>query len=148
MSWNFTVHKINQSFERLAGWYRDFMHRTEQSFQMLHRRILYLEGCRDSTNGPTDEQVERVLRKILAERFADPNRQRIDSSGALNNGGFFVERPHDDESIPKVIPFDMTMLQVDVTDVPSKDYLQTLQMLESDLEHYPQVDLDGNTQRV
>lgn len=43
------------------------MHRTELCFRALHHRITRLEE-RELLQGPTDEQVERVLRKILAEK--------------------------------------------------------------------------------
>jgi len=53
MSIVYALENINKSFDTITGWLRKFMARTEQAFQSF--------------------QVERVLRKILAEKFAMPN---------------------------------------------------------------------------
>ncbi|KAF2658482.1 hypothetical protein K491DRAFT_592896 [Lophiostoma macrostomum CBS 122681] len=137
MSWNFTVERINQSLERLVGWYREFMARTEQSFRALHQRILYLED-RQSWQGPSDEQVERVMRKILAERFADAGTQQVENPNHMKDGAYFVQNPKEDQMIPKPLPIDFSALQVDPNKFPSEKYGQTLQMLESDISTFPQ----------
>jgi hypothetical protein len=46
----------------------EFMHRTELCFRALHDRITWLEERVVWQGAPSDEQVERVLRKILAEK--------------------------------------------------------------------------------
>lgn len=141
MSWNYTVHLINAQFERLANWYREFMHRTEQSFQTLHERILNLENRQPWTR-PSDEQVERVLRKILAEKFADAEIQRVDGPNAMQAGHYFVEDPKQELVLPKVIPFELATIDADPeTAVPSKAYGETLKMLENSLPNFPRVDL-------
>jgi len=147
MSWNYAVHQINQAFEQMAFWYRDFMQRTEQSFRAMHQRLVYLEE-RESWQGPSDEQLERVLKKILAEKFSDADVQQEEQlPEALKNEKYFVERPKEDASVPNAIPINMAALQVDAVAVPSVNYLQTLRMLESELVDFPHVDLSRNTQR-
>lgn len=146
MSWNYTVHNINRSLEQLATWYQEFMRRTEQSFRALHQRLVYLEQ-REAWHPPSDEQVERVLRKILADKFSHPPMEEARSPHAFDSGGFFVETPKEDASIPKPITIDIRALAADVTAVPSERYIQTLQMLESELPEFPRVDLGTNTQR-
>lgn len=140
MSWNYAVAQINQSLEQLALWYREFMHRTEQSFRAIHERVMFLEQ-RQAWKGPSDEQVERILRKILAERFADAGVQRVENPNVMKDSDYFVENPKEDAIIPKAIAIDVASLQVDAKAVPSKAYGQTLQMLESRLPGFPNVDL-------
>jgi hypothetical protein len=123
------------------------MQRTEQSFRAMHQRLMYLEE-REAWRGPSDEQLERVLRKILAEKFNDANVQQGEQApNALKNVEYFVERPKEDASIPKAIPINMAALQVDAAAVPSENYQQTLRMLESEIVDFPHVDLSRNTQR-
>jgi len=147
MSWNYAVHQINQAFEQMAFWYRDFMQRTEQSFRAMHQRLVYLEE-REAWQGPSDEQLERVLKKILAEKFNNADAPRGEQPpNTLKNGRYFVERPKEDASVPKAIPIDMAILRADAAAVPSENYLQTLRMLESELVDFPHVELSRNTQR-
>ena len=123
------------------------MQRTEQSFRAMHQRLVYLEE-REAWQGPSDEQLERVLKKILAEKFNDTDVPRGEQPpNALKNGTYFMERPKEDASVPKAIPIDMAALQVDAAAVPSENYLQTLRMLESELVDFPHVELNRNTQR-
>lgn len=57
------------SSELPADWVsHEFMHRTEACFRALHERVVRLEQERELYMRPTDDQVERVLRKILAEK--------------------------------------------------------------------------------
>lgn len=116
------------------------MHRVEASFRALHERIEHLER-RQAGQGPSDEQVERVLRRILAERFADAEFQRLDNPTELKDGDFFIKRPNMDISIPRTISIDAASLQVDPDAVPSKAYGQAFQMLEKGLQDFPQVDV-------
>ncbi|KAF2867858.1 hypothetical protein BDV95DRAFT_501768 [Massariosphaeria phaeospora] len=139
MSWTWAVQQINRSLEQLGNWYYEFMHRAEQAFQALHERVSYLED-RQAWQGPSDEQVERILRKILAERFADAGVQRVENPNVMKASDYFVERPKD-ASVPKTIPMDVTSLQVDPSAVPSKAYQQTLEMLQDGLDEFPHVDL-------
>jgi len=116
------------------------MQRVEASFRALHERIEYLER-HQTGQGPSDEQVERVLRKILAERFGAAGSPRFDNSTQSNDGGFSVKRPNTESSIPRTISFDPATLQVDPDAVPSKAYGQAFQMLEKGLQKFPQVDV-------
>lgn len=136
MSWTFQLESINRSFERIAMWYKEFMHRTECSFQHLHERISYLEERCDHAQGPTDEQLERVLRKILAERFSNPGVQAIEPSQSRLNGGYFVEDPKG-TTCPRPIPFDPASLVTEPDSIPSKAYLDTFQMLDMKLARFP-----------
>ncbi|KAF2691954.1 hypothetical protein K458DRAFT_354106 [Lentithecium fluviatile CBS 122367] len=140
MSWNFCLHQINRSFDQIAQWYHEFMHRVEASFRALHERLEYLER-RQAGQGPTDEQVERVLRKILAERFADAGIRRFDDPTESKDGDFLTKKRHPDHSIPKTIAMDITTLHVDPEAVPSKAYGQAFRVLEKGLEEFPQVDV-------
>ncbi|KAF2109210.1 hypothetical protein BDV96DRAFT_471639, partial [Lophiotrema nucula] len=139
-SWNYTVHQINNSFNRIATWYRDFMHRTEQSFRQLHERMLYLEE-RQAWQGPSDDQVERVLRKILADKFGDPGLQRVENPNVMRKGASFVEKPNPDFVAPEPIPIEDGQLEVDPSAVPSKAYGETMQILEHKLTTFPNTDL-------
>lgn len=135
MSWTFHLQKINQSFNQIAVWYTEFMRKTELCFQNLHARILRLES-QQPTQGPTDEQVERVLRKILSERFSNPNTARVhDSPPVLNNEGYFLHR--DRPVVPHPIHFDPASLLVEPDSVPSKAYSETFNMLEQRLADFP-----------
>jgi hypothetical protein len=116
------------------------MQRVEASFQALHERIHYLEQ-RQAAQGPTDEQVERVLRKILAERFAEPGTQRFDNAEKSKSSDLLEKIRSPEVSIPKSISLDAATLQMDPDAVPSKAYGQALQMLEMGLQKFPQVDV-------
>ncbi|KAF2752192.1 hypothetical protein M011DRAFT_473446 [Sporormia fimetaria CBS 119925] len=141
MSFGFVVANINASLERLAIYYREFMHRTEHCFRSMHQRITSLEehqACR----GPTDEQLDRVLRKILAERFATSNMAQAETVATNRDVEFFVEDP-DINAIPQSIPIDVASFQVDPNGAPSQQYAETLQMLEGKLPSFPDVDGSG-----
>jgi hypothetical protein len=118
----------------------EFMQRAEASFRALHERIEYLER-NQAGQGPTDEQLERVLRKILAERFGEAGTQGLDHPADSKGGEFFVNRPKSEYSIPKTISIDARSLQVDPDAVPSKAYGQAFQMLEEGLQKFPKVDV-------
>lgn len=122
------------------------MHRAEISFRALHERLVYLEQ-RQAWQGPSDEQVERILRKILAERFADAGPQHVENPNQLKDSDYFVKRPDYNTSMLKSFPIDGAQLQVDPDAVPSKAYDQTIQMLQKDLGNFPQVDLTKSTQK-
>jgi hypothetical protein len=140
MSFGFVVEKINIQLERLANYYREFMHRTEQSFRAMHQRILHLEE-RQAWQEPSDEQVERVLRKILAERFADAGVKGVRNPNVMKDGDYFVENPDAHTMIPESIPIDVDSLQVDPGAVPSQRYLETMQMLEGRIPSFPELDV-------
>ncbi|KAF1934287.1 uncharacterized protein M421DRAFT_88280 [Didymella exigua CBS 183.55] len=134
MSWSFQLQKINQSFERIAGWYHDFLERTEDAFQALSLRILRLEERQ--VIGPSDEQVERVLRKILAERFAHDEFHRTDSIQMIKDNDFSLEDAKSRSTI-RPIRIDAASLCVEPESVPSKAYAETFQMLEGRLTEFP-----------
>lgn len=114
----------------------EFMHRAEMSFRALHERVLQLEE-RQITQGPSDEQVERILRKILAERFGHaPLPQNGDVRPQMPD--YFVE-PRGKYTIPQAIPIDPISLLVDPQAVPSTAYTETFQMLEQQLETFPRI---------
>ncbi|ORY10671.1 hypothetical protein BCR34DRAFT_485320 [Clohesyomyces aquaticus] len=146
MSWTFTVHKINQSFDQIAEWYHTFMDRTEHAFRALHERITYLEN-HQACQGPSDEQVERVLRKILAERFGEAGFQRVEPSPALKENAYFVKKPAEDECVPNPIQINTAMLHVDPDGVPSEAYRKQFKELDSNLSDFPNVDLKGSITR-
>ncbi|KAJ4990423.1 hypothetical protein SVAN01_04085 [Stagonosporopsis vannaccii] len=134
MSWSFQLQKINQSFEKIAAWYYDFLERTEDAFRALHQRITHLEERQ--VQGPSDEQVERVLRKILAERFSGDGSHRIDSMNIVKGSDFFVEDARSRSTI-RPINVDAAALFVEPDSVPSRAYVETFQMLEGRLTEYP-----------
>ncbi|OAL56858.1 hypothetical protein IQ07DRAFT_495575 [Pyrenochaeta sp. DS3sAY3a] len=135
MSWTFHLQNINRSFERIAAWYTEFMHRTELCFRSLHQRVVYLEE-RQAWRGPTDEQVERVLRKILAEKFSDAGPQMQENIHAMKEEDYFVEHPKG-LAMLRSITIDPASLLVEPDAVPSKAYAETFQMLENRLQTYP-----------
>jgi hypothetical protein len=116
------------------------MQRAEKSFRSLHDRVLALEE-RQAWKGPSDEQVERVLRKILAERFTDTDIQRVENPNVMKDGAFFVKNPKQDAAILQAIPIDVASLHVDPKAIPSKAYGQALEMLEGTLPSFPKADM-------
>lgn len=142
MSFSYQLQLINQSFDQIASWYREFIQRTEQCFQQLHERILVLER-QQITHEPTDEQVERVLRKILAEKFADPAVRRLGHQDALKGSDYFVKIPNDLGFANRV---DVASLLVSPESVPSQAYTDTFQMLENKLDGYPHFNTEAASQ--
>ncbi|KAF2186170.1 hypothetical protein K469DRAFT_630888 [Zopfia rhizophila CBS 207.26] len=69
MSLSYILHHINNCFDQVIVWFRGLLNRTERSFQAMHQRITFLED-RQNDLAPSDEQMERILRRQLAERFA------------------------------------------------------------------------------
>jgi hypothetical protein len=118
---------------------QDFLRRSEAAFRALHERVLFLEQ-QQASQGPSDEQVERVLRKILSERFGDTGTPHDKSPSRTKDVEFFVKPPDNSTSIPRAPIVDQDMLLVDPDAVPSRAYSQTFQMLERGLSHYPQVE--------
>lgn len=112
----------------------DFLERTEDAFRALHQRVTYLEERQ--VHGPSDEQVERVLRKILTERFSGDGSHRIDSMNIVKGSNFFVEDARSRTSI-RPINIDAAALFVEPDSVPSRAYAETFQMLEGRLTEYP-----------
>ncbi|KAF2032230.1 hypothetical protein EK21DRAFT_110174 [Setomelanomma holmii] len=145
MSWNFHLQKINQSFESIASWYKEFMHRTELCFRAMHERIVCLEE-RQSLHAPSDEQVERVLRKILAEKFSDTSIQPLGRFNQVKEETYFVEG-HSPMPFPRPVAIDPGLLCVEVDAVPSQQYAETFRMLESKLAEYPHLSDKRSTQQ-
>lgn len=112
----------------------DFLQRTEDAFRALHQRVAYLEERQ--VHGPSDEQVERVLRKILAERFSDDGSHRVDSIDMVKSSNFFVDDARSRSSI-RPINIDPSALFVEPESVPSRAYMETFQMLEGRLSEFP-----------
>jgi hypothetical protein len=111
------------------------MHRTERCFQRLHERIVRLEE-NQSSHAPTDEQVERVLRKILAERFSDSAIHHHKKRDTMQDGGYFA-RDLNESPYLKPIKIDPASLFVSPESVPSQAYTETFHMLENRLEAFP-----------
>ena len=114
------------------------MSRTELCFRSFHDRITLLEE-RQAGYAPSDEQVERVLRKILLDKCSPSTHQA--KSAVPNGGRFFVEDPKE-KAFPKPFPIDPASLVVEPDAVPSRAYARTMNMLEGRLLHYPQMDSD------
>ena len=115
------------------------MHRTERCFRQLHERIVRLESGQTS-QGPTDEQVERVLRKILAEKFSGPPIHHHKKRDTMQDGNYFVRDPND-SPYPKPVKIDVASLLVSPDSVPSQAYAETFHMLENRLNTFPGTDL-------
>lgn len=111
----------------------DFLQRTEYALQALSLRISRLEE-RQVTES-SDEQVERVLRKILAERFANDGSHRTDSMNLIRDD-FSLENTKGRSTI-RPIRISAASLFVEPESVPSKAYTETFQMLEGRLTEYP-----------
>lgn len=147
MSWNYTVHQINRSFEQIGLWYQDFLRRSENAFRALHERVSYLETQQVAAQRPTDEQVERALRKILAECFAPDGGPPVREVEMNQDPEFFV-RPKDRSCIPKPPIISPAKLAVDPEAVPSRSYGETLRMLQEGLTQYPQADVASSSANV
>jgi hypothetical protein len=115
------------------------MNRTEQCFRQLHERILKLETGQVS-QAPTDEQVEHVLRKILAERFFDPAIHHHRKRDTMQDGGYFVRDPNA-SPYPTPVKIDVASLLVSPESVPSQAYTETFRMLENRLNTFPETNL-------
>jgi hypothetical protein len=113
----------------------EFMRRTESCFRKMHERILVLEQSQ-VTQGPTDKQVERVLRKILDERFSDLTTHHARKQDAMQGPSWFVRDPND-FPYPRSIKMDVASLLISPDAVPSKAYSETFRMLENGLREYP-----------
>lgn len=115
----------------------EFLQRTEDCFRALHNRVLYLEE-RQAWQGPSDEQLERVLRRILAERFTTDEQQRTDTMNLVKANNACVEDARTRSSI-RPITIDAASLFVEPESVPSRAYAETFQMLEGRLTDYPRL---------
>ncbi|KAL1649764.1 hypothetical protein SLS61_006141 [Didymella pomorum] len=114
----------------------DFLERTESALQALNFRVSRLEERQVVV--PSDEQVERVLRKILAERFANDGSHRTDSIALTKDFSLRLEDAKGRSSI-RPIRTDAASLFVEPESVPSKAYTETFQMLEGRLTEYPRI---------
>ncbi|KAH7405820.1 hypothetical protein DE146DRAFT_424065 [Phaeosphaeria sp. MPI-PUGE-AT-0046c] len=139
MSWSFHLQKINASFEHIAYWYQQFIDRTELHFQTLRERIIRLED--QAYRGPSDEQVERVLRKILAERFSESEGRATLSPhpNIMKEEECFVEDLRDQARL-KAVVVDPALLFVDPEAVPSIAYRNAMKVLDRRLMDYPELD--------
>jgi len=114
----------------------DFLERTEAALHALNFRVSRLEERQ--VIGPSDEQVERVLRKILAERFANEGSQRTGSISLMKDNSLRLEDAIGRSSI-RPIRINAASLFVEPESVPSKAYAETFQMLEGRLTEYPRM---------
>lgn len=117
------------------------MHQTEFHFRELHQRLTFLEQ-RQASQGPTDEQVERVLRKILAERFSGIDAQRHETYTTTRDSGYCGE-DRTFMKFPQAIMVDAATLIVNPDCIPSKEFGQTFDILESQLAGYPNESSDS-----
>ncbi|KAH5462911.1 hypothetical protein HBI30_005490 [Parastagonospora nodorum] len=138
MSFTFHLQKINESFDRIALWYREFMHRTELCFRALHERVMRLED-QQAMQRPSDEQVERVLRKILAERFSERDVLSVQNPHMMKEEDYFVEDRRG-RTLPKPVRIDAASLFVNPESVPSKAYTDTFEMLDRGLADFPDLE--------
>lgn len=122
----------------------EFMHRTEIGFRALHERLMYLED-RQAWQGPSDEQVERVLRKILAEKFSDAGVQHVENPNAMKESDYFVENQKH-LAIVRPVVIDPASLLVEPDAVPSKAYAETFHMLENRLARFPHMESNQPTE--
>ena len=107
------------------------MHRKEKCFQALHARVELLEQRQTRMD---DEQIERILRKILSERFSDS--QTVPPNGT-RNGLFVLNKPGDEPLAPNPVSIDAADLAVNPDSVPSRAYGEAFHMLETELHKFP-----------
>lgn len=122
------------------------MDRTELCFRALHERVMRLED-QQAHQGPSDEQVERVLRKILAERFSECGSLSVQNPHVLKEEDDFV-LDRRNRTIPQPVRFDPESLLVDPEAVPSKAYTDTFKLLNRRLADFPDLDSKGATDLV
>jgi hypothetical protein len=120
------------------------MHRTELSFRALHERLVWLED-RQVGHGPSDEQVERVLRKILAERFSGEDQHPVQDPNITKEEVYFVENRKRLAILSPVV-IDPASLFVEPDAVPSKAYADTFEMLERHLTDFPNINRKTTSQ--
>jgi hypothetical protein len=114
------------------------MNRTEQCFRKMHERISQLEDRQD-WHAPSDEQVERVLRKILAERFSDGTLPPIQYQNIMKEADYFVEDARR-QPAPLPVLIDPASLMTDPDSVPSKAYADTINLLDKRIARFPNFD--------
>lgn len=86
-----------------------------------------------------------MLRKILAERFANDGPPRTDSMNLFKSNDLFIEEAKNRSSI-KPININAACLFVEPESVPSRAYAETFRMLEGRLEEYPHMHDDEAAQ--
>lgn len=127
------------------------MHRTELCFRAMHQRIVRLEDR--AYQGPSDEQVERLLRKILAEKFSESEERAnlSQNSHIMKEEEYFVEDLRDQTRL-KPVAVDPALLFIDPEAVPSMAYANTMRVLDQQLMDYPNLDqkkmLDSETEHL
>jgi hypothetical protein len=86
-----------------------------------------------------------VLRKILAEKFADSTAQQVQSPSAVKEEEHFLE---DRRTLanPKPVLIDPAVLFVHPDVVPSKAYAETMKMLDQRLTDFPNIDHERATE--
>jgi hypothetical protein len=117
------------------------MLRIEMSFRALHERVMRLED-QQARQEPSDEQVERVLRKILAERFSGNGSLSVQNPHVMKEEDYFV-LDRRNRSIPTPVLFDPRSLLVDPEAVPSKAYADTFKLLNRRLAEFPDLASKG-----
>lgn len=159
MSLTYQVTQINTSLEDMVKYFDEYMSRTEQAFQAMHQRLVYLERRLNTSDRSalSDAQVERVLRKILAEKFtADTNttphsevsefmrhqngpdpRHHPLPAGAPEGGSFVLK---DDLIVPKRVEIDIKSLLVDPEAMPTAAFGRDMERLQHNLRDFPQLD--------
>jgi hypothetical protein len=104
----------------------------------MHERISQLENRQD-WQGPSDEQLERVLRKILAERFSDGTMQPAQHPNIIKETEYFVENLRR-QPAPLPVLMDPTSLLTDPESVPSRAYADTIKLLDNRIAQFPNFD--------
>jgi hypothetical protein len=114
------------------------MHRTEMCFRALHERLVRLEER--TLREPSDEQVERVLRKILAERFSEGIAHPVrEPSNIVKEEERFTEDRRIFANL-RPVQIDPAVLFVDPDAVPSRAYAETMKKLDTRLADFPNIE--------
>jgi hypothetical protein len=159
MSFTYQVTQMNSSLEDMVKYFDEYMTRTEQAFQAMHQRLIYLERRLDTSDRSalSDAQVERVLRKIMAEKFAmegnptphsevsefmhpqdgpDPRFHQLPARRP--EGGSFIMK--DDLIVPKRVDVDLKKLLVDPEAMPTPAFGRDMERLQHNIRDFPQLD--------
>jgi hypothetical protein len=104
----------------------------------MHERISQLEN-RQEWQGPSDEQVERVLRKILVDRFSDGTMQPVQHPNIMKETDYFIEDLRR-QPAPLPVLMDPASLITDPESVPSKAYADTIKLLDKRIAQFPNFD--------
>jgi hypothetical protein len=69
--------------------------------------------------------------------------QRVDQKNVMEDGEYFVKPPGVEFILPTAEPMDIAKVTIDSNAVPSREYAETLEMLNRNIRGFPHVELSN-----